>query len=80
MESEPENKFKNKNNFRYLKYLGLGSQLAATVLVTVFLGLWLDKKLNTSPFLTIVLSLLGVFSALYNFIKTVTELENDKNK
>jgi len=55
----------------YAPYLGLGLQLAVTVAVMVFLGLWLDDKFNTSPLLTIVCSFLGVFTALYNFIKTV---------
>ena len=55
----------------YAPYLGLGLQLAITVAVMVFLGLWLDGKFNTSPLLTIICSSLGVFAALYNFIKTV---------
>jgi len=55
----------------YTPYLGLGLQLAITVVVMVFLGLWLDGKFDTSPILTIICSALGVFAALYNFIKTV---------
>jgi len=55
----------------YAPYLGLGLQLAITVAVMVFLGLWLDGKFDTSPILTIICSALGVFAALYNFIKTV---------
>jgi F0F1-type ATP synthase assembly protein I len=56
-------------------YLGLGLQLAVTVAVMVFLGIWLDKQFNTSPFLTVGCSFLGVFAALYNFIKTVIKSE-----
>jgi F0F1-type ATP synthase assembly protein I len=56
---------------QYAPYLGLGLQLAITVAVMVFLGLWLDDKFDTSPLLTIICSFLGVFAALYNFIKTV---------
>jgi ATP synthase protein I len=55
----------------YGPYLGLGLQLAVTVVAMVFLGIWLDDKFNTSPILTIICSFLGVFAALYNFIKTV---------
>ncbi len=54
-------------------YLGLGLQLAATVVIMVFVGVWLDEKLNTTPYLTVLCSLLGIFAALYNFIKTVTK-------
>jgi ATP synthase protein I len=55
----------------YGPYLGLGLQLAITVVAMVFLGIWLDKKFATNPILTIICSFLGVFAALYNFIKTV---------
>ena len=55
----------------YGPYLGLGLQLAVTVAAMVFLGIWLDKKFSSSPILTIVCSFLGIFAALYNFIKTV---------
>lgn len=54
-------------------YIGLGLQLAATVVVMVFIGVWLDGKFNTTPYLTVLCSLLGIFAALYNFIKTVTK-------
>jgi ATP synthase protein I len=53
------------------KYLGLGLQLALTVLVMVFLGIWLDEKFNTKPWLMVVCSFLGIFAALYSFIKMV---------
>ena len=52
-------------------YLGLGMQLAITVTVMVFLGIWLDEKFNLSPILTIVFAMLGVFAGMYNFIKSV---------
>jgi ATP synthase protein I len=55
----------------YAPYLGLGLQLAVTVAAMVFLGIWLDNKFDTSPIFSIVCSFLGVFAALYNFIKTV---------
>jgi F0F1-type ATP synthase assembly protein I len=52
-------------------YLGLGIQLAATVAIMTFIGYWLDGKLNTSPYLLIICSIIGIFAALYNFIKTI---------
>jgi len=55
----------------YGPYLGLGLQMAVTVAAMVFLGIWLDNKFETKPVLTIVCSFLGIFAALYNFIKTV---------
>lgn len=52
-------------------YLGLGLQLAVTVAVLAFLGIWLDKKFDTTPWLTIIFSFLGVITGMYTFLKTV---------
>ena len=60
-------------------YLGLGTQLAATIVLMFFLGRWLDGKFNSSPWLMIVFSSLGGFAGIYNFIKTVLQL-NEKKK
>lgn len=60
-------------------YLGLGTQLAATMVLMFFVGWWLDEKLNSLPAFTLIFSLLGAGAGLYNFIKTVLEL-NKKNK
>ena len=55
----------------WVSYLGLGVELAATVTIMVFIGVWLDGKFKTEPILTVIFSFLGVASGLYNFIKTV---------
>lgn len=62
---------KDNNDRSWVIYLGLGIELAATVTLMCFIGVWLDGKFNTKPVLTVVFSLLGVASGLYNFIKTV---------
>jgi len=54
----------------WMNYLGLGTQLAVTVVGMTFLGIWLDKKFNTEPVLTIVCAFLGITAGMYNFIKT----------
>ncbi len=58
--------------------MGLGTQLAATIIIMFFLGKWLDQKLGTSPYLVIVFSFLGGFAAIYNFIKEVLKLNEKK--
>lgn len=52
-------------------YLGLGLQLALTVVIMVFLGIWLDGKFNTKPILTVICAFLGIIIGMYTFIKTV---------
>ncbi len=65
-------------------YLGLGFQLAASIVLMLFLGKWLDDELDIYPVLTILFSFLGGAAGLYNIIKTVLELnkkdESKKNK
>jgi F0F1-type ATP synthase assembly protein I len=77
-----EDKFPNKITESYKNYgpyIGLGTQLAATIILMFFLGRWLDQKLNTYPVLLIVFSFFGGFAGIYNFIKTVLNL-NEKKK
>ncbi|GAB6281352.1 MAG: hypothetical protein STSR0008_00910 [Ignavibacterium sp.] len=65
-------------------YLGLGFQLAATVLIFLFIGDWLDKKNNSSPLFTVIFAFLGISIGLYSVIKTIIGLEqkrkNDEKK
>ncbi len=60
-------------------YLGLGTQLAATMVLMVFLGMWLDKKFDLTPILTICFAFFGGFAGIYNFIRAVLNL-NEKKK
>ncbi len=60
-------------------YLGLGTQLAASIILMFFLGRWLDGQLGTHPILTIILSFLGGFAGIFNLIKSTINL-NDKKK
>jgi len=52
-------------------YLGIGTSFAASVLLGVGGGYWLDKKLGTSPWFLLVGSALGLFAGFYQFAKTV---------
>lgn len=49
---------------RYGEYLGLGIQIAATMVLPLAGGLWLDNRLDTGPWFTLAGALLGVFSVL----------------
>lgn len=59
-------------------YLGLGTQLAATIILMFFLGRWLDQKFDLEPILTIVFAMFGGFVAMYNFIKQVLRANRRK--
>jgi len=60
----------NKGLSDFGKYSGMAFQMIAIILITTWGGIELDKlaKLNT-PVFTIILSLLGVFAAIYTAVK-----------
>jgi F0F1-type ATP synthase assembly protein I len=62
----PENKGLND----FARYSGIAFQMIAIILITTWGGIELDKlaKFNT-PVFTIILSLLGVFAAIYTALK-----------
>ena len=56
----------------YVKYSGMAVQMAAIIVGGVLGGIYLDKWLGlTFPLFTLVLTLMGVFLAMYYFIKDV---------
>ncbi len=61
-------------------YLGLGTQLAATVILMVFLGIWVDRQFSSYPIFIIFFSVLGMFAGIYNFIRSVTKLSDKKKE
>ncbi len=60
-------------------YMGLGVQLAVTIVGMVFLGQWLDGKYGTGYWLWIC-SFAGIAIGIYSFIKTVLDLEKKNVK
>jgi F0F1-type ATP synthase assembly protein I len=57
-------------------YLGLGIQMAATIVLMFFLGKWLDEYFEISPVLTITFSAIGGFAGIYNFIHSTINIAN----
>jgi len=56
-------------------YLGLGLQLAVTIVAMVLFGSWLDKKLQSGYLLTLIGGIVGISVGIFNLIKTVNDLE-----
>ena len=59
-------------------YLGLGAQLAMTVALMAFIGIFLDNKFGTKPIFILACTFFGSFAGLYNFIKNILQ-QNKKN-
>lgn len=49
----------NRKGMSGSEFAGVGLQFAVTIVVFAFAGIWLDKRLGTSPWLLIVLVLGG---------------------
>ncbi|MFA6584669.1 MAG: AtpZ/AtpI family protein [Elusimicrobiaceae bacterium] len=67
----------NRKNSAF-DYLQIGLQLAITALAGLFAGYWLDKKLDTRPWLTLTFSILGSAAGLYSAIRQA--LKTDERK
>ena len=60
----------NKGVKNFARYSGMAFQMFGIILVTTWGGMKLDKLAgNNKPVFTIILSLLGVFAAIYTVIK-----------
>ena len=49
--------------------LGAGTEFAATILAALGLGWWLDGRLRTGPWLTLLGAMAGMALALYRLIR-----------
>lgn len=61
-------------------FLGLGIQLAASVLLFFFIGYWIDEHYNISPVGKLVGMVIGCTAGFIQFFKSVlTNKSNNKN-
>jgi len=61
-----------------LRLVGVGFYIGGCIVLGVFVGLWLDSKLNTRPIFVIVGLLFGLFLAFYGVYQMVLPLLNNK--
>jgi len=51
------------------EYAGAGLQLAATIVVFMFLGMWLDKTLGSSPWFVLICVFVGAGAGFYSLYR-----------
>lgn len=56
-------------------YAGLGLQFAVSILVFLWLGQWLDRKLGTGPVLLIVCVFVGAGAAFYSIYRKLMAIQ-----
>jgi F0F1-type ATP synthase assembly protein I len=61
-----------------MRYAGLGVQLAASLLFFVWLGQWLDRRLDTGGLLTVVFAFLGFGGTMYWLIRSLSRKDGSE--
>jgi ATP synthase protein I len=69
-----------KTESKFVQYSGLGVQLSATILIFLFIGIWLDKHLETKFIFTLILTFVGFFGGFYSFYLTIKNLTEEEKK
>ena len=57
------------------EFAGVGIQFAAVILVFTFAGVWLDRRLGTSPWLVIVCVFAGAAGGFYSMFSKLTRAQ-----
>lgn len=57
-----------------VQYSGLGIQLTATILVFLYIGIWLDRVFSTKVLFTLILTLMGFGGGFYGFYLSIRKL------
>ena len=66
---------------KWLVFMNIPFQMGLIIFLGAIFGQWLDEKFKIEgSVLTIVFSLLAVFIALYNVIRQVNKMSNDKKE
>ena len=59
------------------EFAGIGIQFALTILVFVFAGVWLDRRLGTSPWLLLICVFAGAAGGFYSMYRQATASQRD---
>jgi predicted F0F1-ATPase subunit len=69
-----------KNNKNFLDYISLITELGLSVVISIliglFAGLWLDRKLGLKGVFTVILLIFGVIGGFIAAYKLIKELDN----
>ena len=61
--------FQRNKGMSGAEFAGVGLQFAATILVFTFLGIWLDRRLGTSPWILMVCVFAGAAGGFFSIYR-----------
>ena len=74
-----QNEGKSKSDLKGLSFAyRISSELLAAMVVSVIIGLTLDKFFDSKPIALITLIILGFFAGLLNIYRLIRRIENSK--
>ena len=62
---------KKNNSTEWAKYSGLGIQMAASVIICLYVGQWVGLKFDSENLGALFGTLFGLFASIYNLIKQI---------
>lgn len=80
MSADPTEEQRSRDASAYAMAFGLGAELLGALAVCGVPGWLLDKKLGTSPWLTLVGALLGIALGLFQLIRSTTQRRDSGTK
>ncbi len=71
-----------KDTKKALKLVGLASSIGFTVAFSIFIGVaigvWLDRKFETGPWLTLLFTVFGIIAGFRNYFRYMKKQERDQ--
>lgn len=71
-----------QDDYSWMRKVGLASSIGLVMVISIFIGYfvgsWLDKKLGTTPWLMMILTLMGIAAGFIEMIKIVQQLSKDE--
>ena len=72
MEDEKRSQQSQKKGLSGADFAGVGMQFALAIIIFLFAGQWLDKRLGTNGLFTIVGVFVGATAAFYNMYRKIS--------
>ena len=68
-----------KNSSKWVLYSSMGLELGLSVIFGFLIGSWLDKWLETEPYLLLVFGIAGIIAGYRSIFRLVKKVQRDSN-